>query len=140
MRKVVRGFATGVAAAMLLASSALSRAEDTPKQAPPLGSSLALSKFYTGPIGHQGQFRGKLLCLCCDLMPDTGSAKSCDAKGHHHVLLVESESMLHPLLAGSEQVTKQINSNELHGKQVVVSGNYYPTTGFIFVDKIRPVE
>ena len=105
--------------------------------APLGGSTLAFSKFYAGPLGHQGQFRGKLLCLCCDLMPDTGKAKTCDAHGHHHVLAVEEDGTLHPLLAGTEEVTKQINSNELHGKQVVVSGNYYPATGLIFVDKVE---
>jgi len=45
--------------------------------------------------------------------------------------------MLHPLLAGTEEVEKQINSNELHGKHVLVRGNYYPTTGYILVEKIE---
>lgn len=49
--------------------------------------------------------------------------------------MVEGE--LFPLIAGTEETTKQINSDELHGKQVVVTGKYYATTGFISVDKIK---
>src|SRR6266436_1933495 len=29
-------------------------------------STAEILKFYSGPIGHVGRFRGKLLCLCCD--------------------------------------------------------------------------
>lgn len=123
-----------LAAIFVVSMGATAHADDAPKVAPP-GSSPSLSKFYAGPVGHTGAFPGKLLCLCCDLMPDTGKAKTCDAHGHHHVLLVDGE--LHPLVAGTEEVTKQINSNELHGKDVVVTGNYYPATGFIFVDGIQ---
>jgi hypothetical protein len=44
---------------------------------------------------------------------------------------------LRPLIAGTAEITKQINSDALHGKQVVVSGKYYPSTGLIFVDKLE---
>jgi len=124
-----------VAAVSLAAGSAY--AQETVPQAPPVGSSLALSKFYTGPLGHRGVFGGKLLCLCCDLAPKSDKPRNCDEHGHHNVLFVEDETMLHPLLAGTEEVEKQINSNELHGKHVLVRGNYYPTTGYILVEKIE---
>ena len=104
--------------------------------APP-GSALELHRFYSGPLGHTGTFRGKLLCLCCDLMPDPGKAKSCDRSNHQAVLSVDGDGSLHPLIAGSAEVTKQMNSDALHGKQVAVSGNYYPSTGLIFVNKIE---
>jgi hypothetical protein len=104
--------------------------------APP-GSGPEFQKFYSGPLGHTGQFRGKLLCLCCDLMPASGKAKSCDKNGHQSVLSIEEDGSLHPLVAGTAEVTKQMNSDALHGKQVVVSGNYYPSTGLIFVNKIE---
>src|SRR5215510_11850143 len=104
----------------------------------PSGTTLELQKFYSGPLGHTGRFRGKLLCLCCDLMPDTGKPKNCD-KNHQHqsVLSIEEDGSLHPLIAGTAEVTTQMNSDALHGKQVVVSGNYYPATGLIFVSKIE---
>ena len=44
---------------------------------------------------------------------------------------------LRPLIAGTAEITKQINSDALHGKQVVVSGKYYPSAGLIFVDKLE---
>lgn len=126
-----------LAAAVSFGTGGIAYAQETVPQAPPLGSSLELSKFYTGPLGHRGVFSGKLLCLCCDLAPKTDKPKTCDANGHHHVLLIEDETMLHPLLAGTEDVAKVINSNELHGKKVLVRGNYYPTTGYILVQKIE---
>jgi hypothetical protein len=131
-RLVVSGLA--LAAAVMAGLTEVSRAEEPQKPALP-GSPLSFTKFYTGPIGRKGTFPGKLLCLCCDLMPATAKAANCDANGHHHVLLLEDG--LHPLIAGSEAVTKQMNDDALHGKQVIVTGNYYPATGYIFVDKIQ---
>ena len=103
----------------------------------PAESSLDIHSFYSGPVGHVGKFRGKLLCLCCDLTPDAGKPKNCDKNGHQSVLSLEDDGSLHPLVAGTAEVTKQMNSDALHGKQVVVSGNYYPSTGLIFVNKIE---
>ncbi len=60
----------------------------------------------------------------------------CEKEGHHHALSMDSYSMVHPLLAGTDDVLKQINSGELHGKEVAVHGRYYPSTGVIFVDRI----
>jgi hypothetical protein len=134
MKRMRLEVAIALVTLVIAGMGAAAHGADAPKPAPP-GANLALSKFYVGPLGHQGTFPGKLLCLCCDLMPDTGKPKTCDVNGHHHVLLVEGD--LHPLIAGTEEVTKQINSNELHDKQVVVTGNYYPATGIIFVDKIQ---
>lgn len=126
-----------LAAAISIGAGGIACAQETAPQVPPLGSSLELSKFYTGPSGHRGVFSGKLLCLCCDLAPKTDKPKTCDANGHHHVLYIEDEAMLHPLLAATEDVAKVINSNELHDKHVLVRGNYYPTTGYIVVQKIE---
>ena len=134
MKRIRTEVVIALATIALVGMGAAANADDTPKSAVP-GSNLALSKFYVGPLGHQGTFPGKLLCLCCDLMPDTGKPKTCDAHGHHHVLSLDGDLL--PLIAGTEEVTQQINSNELHGKDVVVTGNYYPATGFIFVDKIQ---
>ncbi len=103
----------------------------------PSGSNPELLTFYSGGLGHVGRFRGKLLCLCCDLMPDKEKAKSCDRNNHQAVLSVAEDGSLHPLIAGTAEVTKQINSDALHGKQVVVSGKYYPSTGLIFVGSIE---
>ena len=134
MRRIRTELAIALAIIALVGIGGAANGDDTQKAAPQ-GANLALGKFYAGPLGHQGAFPGKLLCLCCDLMPDTGKPKTCDAHGHHHVLSVDGDLL--PLIAGTEEVTQQINSNELHGKDVVVTGNYYPATGFIFVDRIQ---
>ncbi len=100
-------------------------------------SSPELQTFYSGQLGHTGRFPGKLLCLCCDLMPDSGKAKSCDKNNHQAVLSIDEDGSLHPLIAGTAEVAKQMDSDALHGKQVVVTGNYYPSTGLIFANKIE---
>jgi hypothetical protein len=50
------------------------------------------------------------------------------------------QSGQHPLFAGSEDVNKQISSSDLHGKEVVVSGSYYPSTGLIFASSVRAAQ
>lgn len=100
-------------------------------------SALSLSQFYSGPVGNIGQFRGKLVCLCCDLTADAAKAEACEKNGHHHALSVGGDAMVHPLLTGDEETLKKVNSDDLRGKEVVVSGKYYPSTGFIFVQSVQ---
>lgn len=107
---------------------------------PPGGQSLAMAKFYAGPLETIGTFPGKLVCLRCDLAPSPGSAEQCKKEGHKHALSMEDGSMIHPLLASDEKVLEQINSAELHHKQVRVEGKYYVSTGAILVGRITPAE
>ena len=44
--------------------------------------------------------------------------------------------MIHPLLAGTDEMLKRINSSELHDKKGVVTGKYYPSTGAILVSSV----
>ncbi len=53
---------------------------------------------------------------------------------------MDSDGMIHPLLPGTEKVLKEINSGELHGKDVTVHGVYYPATGAILVDHITAAK
>lgn len=46
--------------------------------------------------------------------------------------------MVHPLLVVNEDLLERINSDELHGKKVSVSGKYYPATGLILVTGVTP--
>ena len=82
------------------------------------------------------KLQGKLVCLRCDLKPGPGAMSQCEKEGHRHALSMDSDSMIHPLLAGTEDALKQINSGELHGKQVTVHGKHYPGSGAILVDSI----
>lgn len=103
-------------------------------------SAPSLTGFYTGPVGNIGTFRGKLLCLCCDLGQEPEAAKKCDASGHHSALSLDGDAMVHPLLPGTEEVAKQLNSDALHGKEVQVTGKYYPSTGLVYVQSVRVVD
>ena len=100
------------------------------------GSTLSMSKFWSSQSGRTGAFPGKLVCLGCDLKPSRGAMAQCKTEGHRHALSMENDSMIHPLLAGTEQVLKQIDSGELQGKEVVVHGKYYPSTSAILADRI----
>lgn len=104
------------------------------------GSVLSMAKFYTGVVGTQGKFPGKLVCLRCDLKPCDMSTKLCAEEGHRHALSMREGSMIHPLLAGTEKVLERVNSAELHGKNVTVDGTYYPSTGAILVGQITVEE
>ncbi len=108
---------------------------------PPGGETLSMSKFYTGIIpGEVGTFPGKLVCLGCDLVHGAGAAAGCKTLGHRHALSMDDGMMIHPLVAGTEEVLQQINSGELHGKKVKTSGIHYPSTGVIFVNQIAVME
>ncbi len=104
------------------------------------GSTLSMSKFYGGSSARTGDFPGKLVCLRCDLKPGPGAMAQCEKEGHRHALAMDSDGMIHPLLPGTEKVLKQINSGELHGKEVTVHGKYYPATGAILVDRISAAK
>lgn len=107
---------------------------------PPGGSTLSMAKFYAGASARIGDFPGKLVCLRCDLKGGPDAMAQCEKEGHHHALSMDSDGMIHPLLAGTDKVLKQINSGDLHGKEVTVHGKYYPATGAILVDRISAAK
>lgn len=105
---------------------------------PGQGAGLSMTKFYTGDHAKVGTYPGELVCLRCDLGNDPDAMKQCAAEGHRHALSMDGGAMIHPLLPAHEEVADQINSAELHGDEVEVHGNYYPSTGAILVDQIKP--
>lgn len=122
-------------------SAGIVRSEETHSAAPSLGgSTLSMTRFYGGADERIGDFPGKLVCLRCDLKGGPEAMALCEKEGHRHALSMDSDSMVHPLLAGTDKVLKQINSGELHGKEVAVHGTYYPGTGVIFVDRISQAK
>lgn len=98
----------------------------------------SMARFYSGESHRVGDFPGTLVCLRCDLKPGPGAMSQCEKEGHRHALSMESDGMVHPLLAATPEVLDQINSGALHGKMVTVHGKYYPSTGAILVDRIAP--
>lgn len=101
------------------------------------GGSPEMIQSYAGALGNRvGNYSGKLVCLRCDLAPGPKHTEGCKKEGHRHVLSMEGGAMVHPLLAGTKEALEEINSSALHGKEVTVHGNYYPSTGMIFADRV----
>jgi len=130
---------TVTAGALVLAGAIGSaRSADQPATAPETGASLlATARFFTGSVGNGGHFPGKLVCLRCDINPSSESRAQCQKDGHRHALQIQGDPLLHPLLEVSDAVLKQVNSDTLHDKEVVVTGTYYPATGAILVSGIE---
>lgn len=123
--------------------SALAEEEHSVSQVPLAGGAdLSMAKFYAGSLDASkvGTFLGKFVCLRCDLPPTPGMMKQCAAAGHRHALSMDDGSMVHPLLPGTQEVLAQINSADLHGKNVKVHGRHYPSTGAILVDQISSTQ
>jgi len=105
----------------------------------PPGANPDMIQSYAGVVeARLGDYRGKLVCLRCDLAPGPEHMETCRKEGHRHALSMDGGSMIHPLLAGTPEALAQINSTELHGKEVTVHGKFYPATGMIFVDRVTP--
>lgn len=137
MRTYIRGF-VGLALLTMVCAARSAGGADVDTSGHDSGPSL--TGFYSGPVGNVGTFRGKLLCLCCDLGQDAEAAKKCDAHGHHSAISLDGDALIHPLLPGTEEVSEQLNSNALHGKEVMITGKFYPNTGLVFVQSVRLVD
>jgi hypothetical protein len=129
------------AALAVFVTAGIARSEEKHSAAPPQGgSTLSMARFYGGSSARIGDYAGKLVCLRCDLKGGVDAMAQCEKEGHHHALSMDSDSMIHPLLPGTDKVLKKINSGELHGKEVTAHGNYYPATGAILVDRISAAK
>ena len=99
---------------------------------------LTDARFYTGAIGSQGVFPGKLVCLCCDFQKGDAGKAPCKETSHRYALKIDGDPTIHPLIPGDAVAMKQLNSAALHDKQVTVTGKLYPTVGIILVAGITP--
>jgi hypothetical protein len=139
MKRIQKSVGAALAAAALLGFVTVSSTwgeEEHSAEARSTGSTLSMARFYGGGGARTGDFPGRLVCLRCDLKPGPNAMSQCEKLGHHHALSMEMDAMIHPLLPGTEKTLKQINSGELHGKDVIVHGKYYANTGAILVDRI----
>ena len=110
----------------------------TPQAAVRAGASSGpMVGFYAGSRPRRRRFRGKIVCLRCDL--GGGSRATCAREGHRHALLADEGAAVYPLLADSPEMLVRINSAKLHGREVTARGRLYPESGAVIVDAIAPV-
>ena len=121
----------------LLGSTASAQGESAQGERAHADDVLRTATFFNGGLARTGQFPGKLVCLSCDVNPDPTAKAQCQKSGHRHALAIEGDPLLHPLLATEEPILMRINSNELHGSEVIVTGIYYPATGAILVSGVE---
>lgn len=142
MRRIafIMEIAVCVAIVALCGAPPEARGQGTPiSEASHPGSESEMAQFFTGSEPYRVDvFPGKLVCLRCDLAHAPGAVAQCAKEGHHHALMSDGGSMVHPLLVTNEQMLQRINSAELHGKNVKVQGRYYPSIGSILVIGITP--
>lgn len=95
-----------------------------------------MARYYSGPSAEVGLFPGKITCVKVGEVRTAAGAKNCGKEGYIYVLSMEEGDMLHPLLAGTEEVFQQLESRKLDQERVVVHGNFYPSNGTLLADKI----
>jgi hypothetical protein len=131
MRLSVATLATGIVIACGTANAAEHAKQATREQ------SAEMERFYTGGKMKTGEFTGKLVWLCTDQVQGQPAPKQdCEKEGHRHALSMSGGEMVHPLLPGTKRVGEQLTSPELHDKEIVVHGKYYPSSGVILVTDV----
>ncbi|HEY8516751.1 MAG TPA: hypothetical protein VIS07_14680 [Candidatus Binatia bacterium] len=135
-----------VALAATIAVGGLAWADDDPTAAspptdvttpPPGGENHQMYQFYSGNTpGDTGSFDGKIVCLRSDRKFATAPSEECGDKNRIYALDLEDVDLTQPLLAGSEQVERQLRDNL--GRDVTVQGRYYESTGMILAASVLP--
>ena len=115
--------------ALTLTAACATKTAGTPAVPP---DALTNARFYTGSLGNQGIFPGKLICLRCDLRPSDAARAQCAKEGHKFALEIPGDPTIHPLVPGDAAALKQLNAAQ-HGAEVTVNGTLYPSLGLIVV-------
>lgn len=105
----------------------------------PRGAGHEMGQYYLGRHHKTGIFPGRLICLRCDAMPTSENVDVCRKEGHRHALVMEGDTMMHPLIFTSGDLFTKVNAQDWHSKKVQVWGRYYADTGFIVVGDIQAV-
>ncbi len=104
-------------AALTLTAACGAKVASTPAVPP---DALADARFYTGSLGNEGVFVGKLIR---------------EKEGHKYALLIAGDPDIHPLLPGDAAVMKQLKATP-HGTAVSISGKLFPDLGVIVVSGV----
>jgi hypothetical protein len=124
-----------LAAATVVVVGLVGTAEAQPDGGPP--DALTDARFYTGSVGNQGVFPGKLVCLRCDLRPGEAAKAQCAKEGHRFALEISGDPTIHPLIPGDAAAMKQLKAAG-HGSEVSVNGTLFPSLGVILVSSLTP--
>jgi len=89
-----------------------------------------------GASQQTGDYTGKLVLLPCTLMRGETGKMQCDQSGHRPGLMVDGDPVVHPLIAGDAAIRQKLQSPQLQGKRVRVTGILYPDIKAIFVGDI----
>ncbi len=104
--------------------------------AKPADSSLSMARYYAGSVASIGTFPGTLVRLSCGSSGGTNVMGQNDQRGRDYALIVHGDDAMHPLLPGTDEVRRELDSVDLQGTDVAVHGKYYPSTGWILVSRI----
>jgi len=140
-------FRTTVAAAAAIAMAGLVSGSVRPVAAQPVhnnavhqqGTTHDTARFYTGGVGHVGEFPGTIVMLGCDQLKTAGTHHECRRAGEHPALRTV-DGNVYALLPGSRTVLHQIRDEAVDGQRVLVKGRFYQTTGVILVNAMAPAQ
>jgi len=121
----------GTLAALTLVAACATAPAPAPSAVAP-ADPLTNARFYTGSLGNQGIFPGKLVCLRCDLRPGSAAEAKCAKEGHQFALEIPGDPTIHPLIPGDARALQQLNG-AAHGADVTINGTLYPNLGVIVV-------
>ncbi|HVO24020.1 MAG TPA: hypothetical protein VMW56_10365 [Candidatus Margulisiibacteriota bacterium] len=133
LRNILSSVALAAATVVLVGTVRIARGQ--PADVPP--DALTDARFYTGSVGNQGVFPGKLICLRCDLRPGDAAKAQCAKDGHRFALEISGDPTIHPLIPGDANALKQLNAAP-HGAEVSVNGTLFPSLGVILVGGVTP--
>jgi hypothetical protein len=97
-----------------------------------------VAQYYTNKTDDMGNFPGKLVCAYDNVRAIPASTEECSGDHRVYALQMDNGKVTHPLIADTNQMVDRIWFGDLRNQQVVVVGKYYPTTGEILVENIRP--
>jgi hypothetical protein len=100
------------------------------------GSSPSMARFYNGSVVNIGEFPGTLVRASCAPNGSGGATAQHDQSRPGYALIVLGDDVMHPLVPGTDEVRRELNSVGLQGTRVAVHGQYDPSTGVILVDHI----
>ena len=99
-----------------------------------------LSSYFSSGAISLGTYEGTLYCLRCQFSSDPKEQEICKIAGRHAHVLMMADGHVHPLYGVTEELDKQIHSEDRHEKKVRLSGKYYPISNAIMVSSIMVLE